>query len=109
MSRKPKVFNTLKLDEPSHGRFNLELDSIEEDQQIPVVQNIQVWFLDYIYYFLIFRSVFRAFSNVQTDVSRIYSKMAVKFILLRTDFRKLLICPRITRMAIILNDRHAKE
>lgn len=35
MSRKPKkVFNTLKLEDPLRGRFNLQLDSIDEDRTI---------------------------------------------------------------------------
>lgn len=42
MSRKPKVFNTLKLEDPLRGRFNLQLDSIDEGGEIPVVQNVQV-------------------------------------------------------------------
>jgi len=42
MSRKPKVFNTLKLEDPSRGRFNLQLDPIEEDttSDEPLVKNI---------------------------------------------------------------------
>lgn len=45
-SRKPKVFNTLKLEDPLRGRFNLQLDSIDENEtlELPVVQSVQVCF-----------------------------------------------------------------
>lgn len=49
--RKPKVFNTLNLDEPSRGRFNLELDS-DDENELSVVQDIRVcFFKDYIILF----------------------------------------------------------
>lgn len=83
MSRKPKVFNTLKLDKPQFGKVNVDLEDIVEEPSEKVVTFVQV---SLSFLFLFFRSGFLGSSTVQRNVNHMNLQLASKDTQPRMDF-----------------------